>query len=107
MRKGLLVGVLRPTNTSSDQSISDRVRNFVLTGDGIEGPFEPSEDAPELRLIRRQLSTGEYLCAAPPDCVASRTYISYAASGNFVWSCDSRFRRICEYPIAIHDRTAG
>lgn len=24
--------------------------------------------------------------------------------GNFVWSCDSRFREISQYPLAVHDR---
>jgi hypothetical protein len=104
MSKGLLVFVLRPANRNSQQSPSDRIHQFVLTGDGIDGPFEPSENAPELRLVRRKLSTGEYLCAAPPDYVASRTYISYMASGNFVYSSDSRFSRVCNYPVAIHDR---
>lgn len=104
MRKGLLVFVLRPANRNSQQSPSDRIHQFVLTGNGIDGPFEPSNDAPELCLVRRKLSTGEYVCAAPPDYVANRTYISYMASGNFVWSTDSRFRRVCDYPVAIHDR---
>jgi hypothetical protein len=24
--------------------------------------------------------------------------------GNFIYTCDSRFREICQYPIPVHDR---
>jgi len=58
-----------------------------------------------LKLVRRQLAGGEYIHAEPifwsePEVPHGRPM----CGGNFIFTSDSRFRRVCEYPIPVHDR---
>ncbi len=76
-----------------------KTNQVTLIGDGVEGPFEPSEDAPAVRLVRRTFGDYKYLHAEPS---LRRNGAWYMASGKFIWTCDSRFPN--DYPIALHDR---
>ena len=105
-RKGLLVHVLRDASGTdcTNDGVSSRFTKFVLTGEGIVELFAPTADAPELRLVRRELSTGRpygsrfYLHAEPPD--KGGRWAMFG--GNFVTTSDSRFPS--DYPIPVHDR---
>jgi hypothetical protein len=89
--------------------ISHQHHTLTLVGEGIEGPFEPSEDAPAVRLVRREMvlrsgKRGEYLHIEPVDAKYHGGQW-LMAGGNFAWSSDSRFPS--DYPISIHDRYEG
>jgi len=62
-----------------------------------------------VKLVRRQFGDGkEYVHAEPffcedwPEERFKNRHVMFG--GNFLYSCDSRFREICSYPIPIHDR---
>ena len=104
MKKGLLVFILRDSDgrDCTNGGISSKFTKAILIGDNVPEIFESSEDAPALQLVRRDLPNGEYLHAEPvnqpTDCAGPM------AGGNFIYSCDSRFRAINPYPLPIHDR---
>lgn len=59
---------------------------------------EPTDKAPAVRLVRRFIFGKDYIHAEPikPG--------SYAFGGSFIFTSDSRFRDINNYPIPLHDR---
>lgn len=106
-RRGLMVHVYRAADEyCTNRGVTSKFDVFVLTGEGIPEIFEPSERMPELRLERRRLFGDEdHLRVIPverPD--GDRGAIGPMFGGNFVWSCDSRFREISEGPLPVHDR---
>jgi hypothetical protein len=103
MKRGLVVHVLRPSHGSSTNGgVTSKHHEFVLTGDGVEGPFEPTAELPELKLVRRRLGGryGEYLHAEPVEKPSGMCGPMFG--GNYITSSDSRFPGI--YPIPVHDR---
>ena len=60
---------------------------------------EDVKDVPAVDIITRNIGGREYKHARP-CCVSGHTM----AGGTFLYSCDSRFRSINDYPIALHDR---
>lgn len=97
--KGLTVYTLRSDlGDCTNGGISAKHNKFTITGNNIPEVFEPTEDAPELRLVYRP--NLDYYHAEPaedlnPHCVG------WMAGGNFIYTSDSRF---FGYPIPIHDR---
>ena len=67
--------------------------------------FEPSESAPAVRLIRRNIGWGKneynYIHAIPYDQPEHRGMFG----GTFIYSSDSRFP--AKFPIPLHDRVEG
>lgn len=59
---------------------------------------EPDEECPAVRLVRRDIFGKPYIHAEPIEPG------SYAMGGSFIYTCDSRLRDICPYPIPLHDR---
>lgn len=53
-----------------------------------------------LRLVKRNLSGRPYYHAEP----MWKPEGALMAGGNFVFSSDSCFRRVLDYPVAVHDR---
>jgi hypothetical protein len=104
MRKGLLVHVLTDPHTGgcTNGGITTRHHQFILTGDGVEGPFTPDESVPELRLVRRNIGRGEYLHAEPVEAPRDERTVGPMFGGNFITTSDSRFPN--RYPIPVHDR---
>ena len=104
MSKGLLVFVLRDGAgyDCTNNGVSSRFNQFVLTGEGIEGPFEPSEDTPELKLVKRKFGNREYMHVEPVSDSDNKPW--YMAGGNFVYTSDSRFSAVSQYPLSVHDR---
>ena len=97
IRTGLLVHVYRGRFSSGIGGVSDRHQSFVLTEEGVEGPFRPTPEFPELRLVRRTIMRRKYLHAEPVIAEAGWSF-----GGNFVFTSDSRFPN--DYPIPVHDR---
>jgi hypothetical protein len=91
---GLSVEVLKPEQPHSGV-ISSKHKRALLIGEGVEGVFGPSEGELVLKLVRREVFGVEHIHAEP------LTKGTWAAGGNFVWTCDSRFPN--EYPVQIHD----
>lgn len=75
--------------------------DFILTDE--ENPPADVNGVPVLKIVRRMFGTEEYVHAEP---VSQPTgMIGPMAGGNFVYTCDSRYReQICSYPISVHDR---
>lgn len=109
MATGLLVYVLRHPREAGDVfdidttngGISSRFTCFVLTGEGVSGPFRPDANTPELKLVRRKIGGREYLHVEPVEGKDPRA-AGWMAGGNFVYTSDSRFPNA--YPLSIHDR---
>jgi len=102
MSKGMLVHILRPAGwpDCSNGGISSKVDKAILTGYGLPELSEPDNDAPELRVIKRNIGGKTYWHCEPTN----KPGAWLMDGGNFVYSHDSRYHAICDYPIAIHDR---
>ncbi|MEV1294892.1 hypothetical protein [Pseudonocardia sp. NPDC049635] len=110
-RRGLRVSILRDVDGSdySNGGLSGRVTRVTLVGDLIEfydaAVFAPDDDAPAVRLVQR---AGSYGIAVPDQAHPDR--VGPMASGAFVYSSDSRFRRLSAHlgcggsAIPLHDR---
>lgn len=60
--------------------------------------YEPNENCPAVRLVRRNIFGYEYIHAEPYE----RGF--YAFGGRFIYTSDSRFNDVNKYPIPLHDR---
>ena len=88
----------------SNNGVSARYKQLTLTN--VEGPFDPSDDAPAALLIKRE-RVGNVV--VKPAELGSKWSMM---GGCFVHSSDSRFgeavRRLSGYaygfPVALHDR---
>lgn len=77
---------------------------------GVDGPTSVEENNrysgyPVLRIVRHP-AVATRLYAVPVDVETSGPG-RMQFGGNFVYSCDSRFRQVCMYPIPVHDRDAS
>ena len=108
--KGMRVSVYRNAQfgDATNGGITSQFTQVVLVGEGIPENTEPTDDCPAL-LLKKKDYYGEYLYAEPaeerPRFAGTLKGPWYMAGGNFVYSTDSRFRKVCKYPIAVHDRT--
>ena len=105
---GLIVHVLRPADgrDCTNRGVSARFTDFTVVDAEISGPFEPSADRPELRIVRRVIGGKPYLHLVPAaflDEEGKQTTQSMFG-GNFAYTSDSRFCEVAEYPLPIHDR---
>ena len=99
-KKGITVSVYRSGTDCTNGGVSAAYDEFVLIGEGLPEVFLPSENCPALELHWR----GGHLYAAPVAPPSGAKTIGPMMGGNFVYSCDSRFRRVSLSPIAVHDR---
>lgn len=86
----------------SNNGISSRYREVLLICE--EGFIEIDENnLPEnlVKLVTRNLFGKEYKHIEP---VAKPSGAGWMAGGSLVYSSDSRFRRMSDYPLALHDR---
>jgi hypothetical protein len=105
--KGLSVSVYRKPDgyDCTNGGISSKHDEFVLVGDGVDGPSEPREDAPAIRLIKRKVMGTAFWIAAPLDAEFEDGRAAgspYKFGGNFLYTSDSRFPS--DAPIKIFDR---
>ena len=87
----------------SNGGISSKFNEVVVIDPEINGPFEPDEKTPAVKLVRRTIYGETYIHAEP--ILPSGEYKHFMAGGTFIYACDSRFRNVCKYPVALHDRT--
>ena len=103
--KGLIVNVLRDAKGGdcTNSGASSKFTEFVIVDPEIAEIFEPTATMPALKLVRRSFGNKLYIHAEPLTSVPANC-VGFMFGGNFVYSCDSRFRSVCEYPIPVHDR---
>lgn len=132
-RKGMTVEIYKPADGSdcTNGGVTSRAKTALIVGDILSVPrqhwkesaavigkvpeiVQESRDWPVLRIEKRRMldacsgcgdnAPGEYFwyaVAVPADLPEG---VRPAFGGNFIWSCDSWFRRgISEYPIPVHD----
>lgn len=99
-RTGLIVTVYKPADgmDCTNGGETARFQKFVATGKGIEGPFEPSAEMPEMKILPRLGGLGGY--RAVPASIPEGKWTMFG--GNFIYTSDSRFPS--RYPIPVHDR---
>jgi hypothetical protein len=109
--KGLNVDVLKhqrdgkwSTSDCTNGGVTSKRNEFILVGGGIEGPFEVKEGEPYLEL--RSMGSGDrlYYYAVPVTGEDKSHMAGPMFGGNFVHTSDSRFSKVCLYPIPVHDR---
>ena len=105
MKQALMVFVYRTgLGDATNGGVSSRVDMLLLAGEGIEGPFEVDDNEHHLELRKKNVGGEDYLYAVPVGYVEAVGTAGPMFGGNFVYTSDSRFRRVCKYPIPIHDR---
>ena len=101
---GLPVNVLRSEYDCTVGGLTSRVnRCWLITDD--PNHLEIKDETDLLQLKKQVIGGSLYLRAVPvqaPQDAAQRR--GPMMGGNFIWSSDSRFREINEYPIPVHDR---
>ncbi|MEF2247985.1 hypothetical protein [Paenibacillus sp. IITD108] len=96
--QGLYVTVLRnSTGDSTNGGITSIKDRILLVGDGVPAVAQAEENEPYLILKER---AGRLY--AVPSSQDSNTW--WMMGGNFVYTSDSRYHRLCNYPIPVHDR---
>lgn len=96
------VEVLRPNYDCTNGGVSSRHDRMILVVDEEDVPSEIN-GTPTLVLVRRVIAGQPYMHVKPVSAGSSHTMMG----GNFVYSCDSRFRELAQYPLPIHDRIEG
>lgn len=101
-KTGIICNIFRwNLGDCSNEGISSKVDQITLIDEEIDGPFEPDESRPAVKLIRRVIGGETYIHAEPilPD--GEKKY--FMKGGTFIFG-DSRFRQVSKYPVALHDR---
>ena len=86
----------------SNNGISSRFKEVLLICE--RGFIEVDENNPPenlVKLVTRNLFGKEYKHIEP---VARPTGVGWMAGGSLVYTCDSRFRELSQYPLSLHDR---
>ena len=86
----------------SNGGISSRFNEILLLCD--EGFIDIDENDPPAnlcKLVERDIGGMIYRHIEP---VAKCPGCGWMAGGTIVYTCDSRFRRMSEYPLSLHDR---
>lgn len=98
---GLLVSVYRTPSLGdcTNGGVSGKHDEFLLVDEDIDGPIRNDGRYPVLRLRKREIAGRETLHVIPDG---ETRYVMFG--GNFVYTSDSRFRQVCNYPLPIHDR---
>lgn len=100
--KALRIDILesKSIGNCSNNGISARFNDILLLCD--EGYIDVKGDEPNLcKVVKRNILGNEYMHVEP---VANPNGIGWMAGGTFVYSSDSRFNKISNYPLALHDR---
>jgi hypothetical protein len=100
---GLRADIYRgPYGDCSGGGISSRVNQVTIIDPRIEGPSEPSDDAPAVRLVTRYFGGEPYHHLEPID--KPEGMLGPMMGGTYVATPDSRLRRVVEGAIPLHDR---
>lgn len=101
MAKGMRVAVYMNAlyGGCSNGGVSESHKQVTLVGDGIPEMFDADESAP---LVELRTRCGNLI--AVPVGVDTAGKNGPMFGGAFVWCSDSRFRRVSQAPIPLHDR---
>ncbi len=87
----------------SNGGLSSKYKDIlVICPDGNVEVDETNPPENLCKIVERDLGFTVYKYIEP---VAHPTGVGWMASGAIGYSCDSRFRRMSEYPLVMHDRT--
>ena len=84
--------------------ITSRYDRLLLVCD--EGFIEVDENNPPENLVvmkTRRFGFGEYK-HIEPYAKTDRECVGWMAGGNLAYTCDSRFSKMSQYPLSVHDR---
>ena len=105
---GMTINVYRNGHYDcTNGGVSSYSRTLCVTN--CEGPFEPSEDAPAVKLVMAEPIGGRKILRLIPESAEGKQTMF---GGNYGSTSDSRFSRLCEKllggafygAVAIHDR---
>ena len=96
--KGLTADIYRSKYSKCKLNKLNNFEHVTIVDDEIDEIFAPSESAPEVRLIKRNINGNTYIHAIPAEKGC------YMFGGSFIYTSDSRVRSINKYPIPLHDR---
>lgn len=104
--KALPISILedKRIGNCSNNGISARHKDILLICE--DGFMDVDLDNPPenaCKVVERDLFGKTYKHIEPLKSV-DKGCVGYMAGGSFGYSCDSRFRRISDYPLPIHDR---
>lgn len=115
---GLIISVYKsPLGDCTNGGVSSKVNSLTVVS--VNGPFDPSDDAPAVMLVLRNLSAGNVVCLRPAVWCEDESgwvledYKAWMMGGNYGSTSDSRFTEAIENllghrfygAVAIHDRT--
>jgi len=102
--RGIRAQIYRGDGDFSNGGISGRCKEVTIIDEHIIGPFEPTEDAPAVRLVRRYIGGKPSFYLTPVD--APEGMVGPMMGGCYVGSSDSRFAKLWEPygAIPLHDR---
>jgi hypothetical protein len=95
--KGLTANIYRDDYNSCINKMKG-AKNVIIIDDTMPKIFNASEDYPAVRIVRRKIFGKDYIHAEPMEAG------SYAFGGSFIYTSDSRFCTLSNYPIPLHDR---
>ena len=89
----------------SNRGISSTVTEVTVVGPGIDPIFEPTEERPAVRIVKRENASGTIYHAEPLP-TEDEPAPWYMYGGTFIFSSDSRFRQSIDFhgAVALHDR---
>lgn len=97
--KGLLVEVLKGKYQATNDGISSKSDEFVLTGEMVDTVMAIDAARVDKILVLKRKNGYMYV---EPAYAPGTGYNGWMMGGNFIWSSDSRFP--IDYPIPVHDR---
>jgi hypothetical protein len=103
--KGLTVEIFKTQAFNNcdctNGGISHKVNQAILIGEGLPEIFEPDENTPVLKVVKRNIFGRVYYHCEP---IINPTGNGWMFGGNFVYTSDSRYYDVIDYPMPIHDR---
>lgn len=104
--KALPISVYRDADGKdcTNGGITSRFRDLLLICE--EGFVEVDENNPPenlVKIVTRYFGGNEYKHIEPYAKVESGN-VGWMSGGNIAYSCDSRFSRMSQYPLSVHDR---
>lgn len=103
--KGMIAYIYRDSmGDCSNNGISSKYDKVVVVDKDLPEIFEPNNDMPAVKLVRRFIGGSEYIHAEPLTWNESDD-ITGMFGGCYIMTSDSRFRKISQYPIPLHDRS--
>ena len=103
--KGLLAYIYRSDlGDCSNGGISGRVQKVTIIDDRIDAPFAPTDEAPAVRIVERNIGGRPYVHAEPIDAPEGDKTVGPMMGGCYIATSDSRLRAIADGAIPLHDR---